>query len=47
MSKDFTSVESSLDKKLQLRHTPITKKIDNYEEVMGINNIEQLESFQK
>ena len=23
------------------------KKIDNYEEVMGINNIEQLESFQK
>ena len=24
-----------------------TKKIDNYEEVMGINNIEQLESFQK
>ena len=24
-----------------------TKKIDNYEEIMGINNIEQLESFQK
>ena len=30
MSKDFTSVESSLDKKLKLRHTPITKKIDNF-----------------
>ena len=30
MSKDFTSVESSLDKKLQLRHTPITKKIDDF-----------------
>ena len=30
MSKDFTSVKSSLDKKLQLRHTPITKKIDNF-----------------
>ena len=30
VSKDFTSVESSLDKKLQLRHTPITKKIDNF-----------------
>ena len=30
MSKDFTSVESSLDKKLQLRHTPITKKIDSF-----------------
>ena len=24
-----------------------TKKIDNYEEVMGINNIEQLESFEE
>ena len=30
MSKDFTSVESSLDKKLQLRQTSITKKIDNF-----------------
>ena len=30
MSKDFTSVGGSLDKKLQLRHTPITKKIDNF-----------------
>ena len=30
MSKDFTSVEGSLDKKLQLRHTPITQKIDNF-----------------
>ena len=30
MSKDFTSVGSSLDKKLQLRHTPITQKIDNF-----------------
>ena len=30
MSKDFASVESSLDKKLPLRHTPITKKIDNF-----------------
>ena len=30
MSKDFTSVEVSLDKKLQLRHTSITKKIDNF-----------------
>ena len=30
MSKDFTSVEASLDKKLKLRHTPITKKIDNF-----------------
>ena len=30
MSKDFISVGSSLDKKLQLRHTPITKKIDNF-----------------
>ena len=30
MSKDFISVESSLDKKLQLRHTPITKKIDDF-----------------
>ena len=30
MVKDFTSVESSLDKKLQLRHTPITKKTDNF-----------------
>ena len=30
MSKDFRSVESSLDKKLKLRHTPITKKIDNF-----------------
>jgi TRAP-type mannitol/chloroaromatic compound transport system permease small subunit len=29
MSKNFISAESSLDKKLQLRHTPITKKIDN------------------
>ena len=27
MSKDFTSVGSSLDKKLPLRHTSITKKI--------------------
>ena len=27
---DFTSVEGSLDKKLQLRHIPITKKIDNF-----------------
>ena len=34
MSKDFRSVESSLDKKLKLRHTPITKKIDNF--VWGI-----------
>ena len=30
MSKDFTSVGSSLDKKLPLRHTSITKKIDNF-----------------
>ena len=30
MSKDFTSVGSSLDKKLQLRHTPLTKKIDDF-----------------
>ena len=30
MSKDFISAEASLDKKLQLRHTPITKKIDNF-----------------
>ena len=30
MSKDFASVQSSLDKKLQLRHTPITKKIDDF-----------------
>jgi len=30
MSKDFISVGSSLDKKLQLRHTSITKKIDNF-----------------
>ena len=30
MSKDFISVGSSLDKKLQLRHTPITQKIDNF-----------------
>ena len=37
MSKDFTSVKSSLDKKLQLRHTPITKKID--EMSSGMRNI--------
>ena len=30
MSKDFTSVGSSLDKKLQLRHTSLTKKIDDF-----------------
>ena len=30
MSKDFIEVDSVLDKKLQLRHLPITKKIDNF-----------------
>ena len=30
MSKDFIEVESALDKKLQLRHLPITKTIDNF-----------------
>jgi TRAP-type mannitol/chloroaromatic compound transport system permease small subunit len=30
MSKDFSKVESALDKKLQLRHLPITKVIDNF-----------------
>ena len=30
MSKDFSKVESALDKKLQLRHLPITKTIDNF-----------------
>ena len=30
MSKDFSKVESALDKKLQLRHLPITKAIDNF-----------------
>ena len=25
----------------------VTKKIDNYKEVLGINNIEQLKTFQK
>jgi TRAP-type mannitol/chloroaromatic compound transport system permease small subunit len=37
MSNDFINVESSLDKKLQLRHLPITKKIDNF--VLGIGEI--------
>ena len=37
MPKDITSVESSLDKKLQLRHTYITKKIDNF--VLSIGEI--------
>ena len=30
MSKDFVTVESSLDKKLKLRHLPITKTVDNF-----------------
>ena len=30
MSNDFIKVESSLEKKLQLRHLPITKLIDNF-----------------
>ena len=30
MSKDFTKVGGTLDKKLQLRHLPITKAIDNF-----------------
>ena len=30
MSKDFSKVDRALDKKLQLRHLPITKAIDNF-----------------
>ena len=30
MAKDFSSVESSLENKLQLRHLPITRKVDNF-----------------
>ena len=37
MAKDFTSFEGSLDKKLQLRHLPITKKIDNF--VLGVGEV--------
>ena len=34
MANDFTKIENSLDKKLQLKHLPITKKIDGF-----INNV--------
>ena len=37
MVKDFTSAEGSLDKKLQLRHLPITKKIDDF--VLGVGEV--------
>ena len=30
MAKDFSTVDASLDKKLQLRHLPFTKTIDNF-----------------
>ena len=30
MAKDFSSIESSLENKLQLRHLPITRKVDNF-----------------
>ena len=30
MANDFTKLENSLDKKLQLKHLPITKKIDGF-----------------
>ena len=42
MSKDFTSVGSSLDKKLQLRHTPLTKKIDKMKKLGRLNTKKQL-----
>ena len=37
MAKDFTKLENSLDKKLQLKHLPITKKIDGF--VTGVGEI--------
>ena len=37
MTKDFVDEESGLDKKLQLRHLPITKKIDNF--VLSIGEV--------
>jgi hypothetical protein len=40
MSKDFSKVESALDKKLQLRHLPITKVIDNF--VLRVGEVFQL-----
>ena len=37
MANDFTKLENSLDKKLQLKHLPITKKIDAF--VIGVGEI--------
>ena len=37
MANDFTKLENSLDKKLQLKHLPITKKIDGF--VTGVGEI--------
>ena len=35
MANDFTKLENSLDKKLQLKHLPITKKIDGFVTSVG------------
>jgi len=37
MANDFTKIENSLDKKLELKHLPITKKIDAF-----INNVGEI-----
>ena len=37
MSNDFTKTTSSLDQKLELKHLPITKKIDSF-----INNVGEI-----
>jgi len=37
MSKNFSKVESVLDKKLQLRHLPITKSVDKF--VLNIGEV--------
>ena len=37
MSNDFTKITSSLDQKLELKHLPITKKIDSF-----INNVGEI-----
>jgi TRAP-type mannitol/chloroaromatic compound transport system permease small subunit len=35
MANNFTKLENSLDKKLQLKHLPITKKIDGFVTAVG------------
>ena len=35
MANDFTKLENSLDKKLQLKHLPITRKIDGFINSVG------------